>query len=251
MKRLLQLLKKRWSQISRKKKVLLYSIGILISAVLLYSFIGAPADLEQEFRRAEKANLVGPGKILGSIPAYGAYSQLLIADDGEGIILYPYGSRYDQASDLRYREKTGNITLFTEPQALTYDWERVRDFSMTIGIVDAYPQAVRAELTFTLQYRLNDDDPVYEKTYTLESHREIPGLFAFQLAVLDDNGLGVKGWALEMLMSLTDDHSFRHYYDSVVPVTVRLYDQEDTMLCQESMELVSYARQVHIDRGED
>lgn len=253
MKKLFQIWKDRWSRVSRKKKVLIYCIGIVLSVFLLYIVKGAPTDFENEFRRIEKAHLVGPGNILGSIPVQrNTYNRLLIAEDTEGYILYPYSygsGGYD--FDLYYLEKTEDITFFAEPRELAYDWENIEEFSMIVGILDTYPEAVRAEIELTLCYQINADDPVDEKTYTLESQREIPGLFTFQLSDRDPNGLGVKGYAIEMLRSLAYPKSYRLYYDCSVPVTVRLYDEEDTLICEKSMELVSYAKQAHIDRGED
>lgn len=252
MKKLLKNLKNRWNKVSRKKKVLIYCIGILVCAFLLYVFKSAPTDLENEFRRAEKANLVGPGNILGSVPIYGgshdAYLQMLVAEDEEGLILYPYHLGSGGYTKLRYLKKTGDITFFTEPRELMYDWESIEEFSMTVGILDTYPEAVRAEMELALRYQINADDPVYEKIYTLESQREIPGLFTFQLSDQDATGLWVMGYAMEMLMCLTDPQSYRLYYDCSVPVTVRLYGEGDTLVLEKTMEIVSYARRAHMER---
>ena len=247
MKRLFQTWKDRWSRVSRKKKVLIYSIGIVLSVFLLYIVKDAPTDFENEFRRIEKAHLVGPGNILGSVPIQrNGYNRLLVAEDAEGYILHPYlyGSRgYD--FDLHYLEKTGDITFFAEPWERAYDWENVEEYSMTVGIFDTYPEAVRAEIELTLRYQMNTNDPVYEKTYILESKREIPGLFAFQLSERDYNGLGVKGYAIEMLRSLVNPKSYREYYDCCVPATVRLYGEGDTLILEKDMEIISYARRAH------
>lgn len=252
MKKLFKNLKNRWKRVSRKKKVLIYCIGIVVSAFLLYIVKGAPTDLENEFRRAEKANLVGPGNILGSVHVYGgshdAYLQMLVAEDKEGLILYPYHLGSGGYTKLRYLEKTGDITFFTEPRELAYDWENTEEFSMTVGIFDTYPEAVRAEIALTLSYQINANDPVYEKTYILESQREIPGLFTFQLSEQDATGLWVMGYAMEMLMCLTDPQSYRLYYDCSVPVTVRLYGKDDAPVLEKSMEIVSYARRAHMER---
>jgi len=238
-----------WNKVSRKKKVLIYCIGIVLSVFLLYVVKGAPTDFENEFRRAEKANLVGPGNILGSIPVYGgshdAYNQMLVAEDKEGLILYPYHLGSGGYTRLRYLEKSGDITFFTEPRELAYDWENTKEFSMTVGILDTYPEAVRAEMELTLRYQVNANDPVYEKTYGLEAQREMPGLFVFTLSDSDPKGLGVKGYAMEMLMCLTDSQSDRLYYDCSVPVTVRLYAQDGKLLLEKDMQIVSYARRAH------
>lgn len=246
MKKLFQRLKNRWRRVSRKKKVLIYSVGIVISVFLLYVVKDAPTDLENEFRRAEKSHLVGPGNILGSVPIYGgshdAYRQMLVAEDEDGLILYPHHLGSGGYTRLRYLEKTGDITFFTEPRELAYDWENIKEFSMAVGILDTYPEAVRAEIELTLWDQMNTDDPVYEKTYIMESQREIPGLFVFVLSDRDPNGLGVKGYAMEMLMCLTDPQSYRLYYDCSVPATVRLYGENDALLLEKALEIVSYAR---------
>lgn len=249
MKKLLKNLKNGWNRVSRKKKVLIYCVGIVVSAFLLYVVKGAPTDLENEFRRAEKAHLVGPGKILGSVPIYGgshdAYHQMLVAEDEEGLILYPYHLGSGGYTKLRYLEKTGDVTFFTEPRELMYDWESIEEFSMTVGILDTYPEAVRAEMELTLRYQINVDDPVFEKTYILESRREIPGLFTFQLSDQDATGLWVMGYAMEVLMCLTDPQAYGLYYDCSVPVTVRLYGEKDDLILDKSMDIVSYARRAH------
>lgn len=247
MKKLFRIWKARWDRVSRKKKVLIYCFGIVASAFLLYIVKDAPTDFENEFRRIEKAHLVGPGNVLGSIPIYGgAYDQMLIAEDAQGIILYPYfNTRGGYDFELRYMEKTGDITFFAEPRELAYDWENIKEFSMTVGILDTYPQAVRAEIELTLRYQINADDPVFEKTYVLKSQREIPGLFAFVLSDSDPNGLGVKGEAMEMLMCLTDPQSSRLYYDCSIPAAVRLYGEGGTLLLAKETEIVSFARRAH------
>lgn len=154
---------------------------ILLCLMLIYAFAGGPVfSIRQAFRRAEKANFVGPSKILAVEQMENMdYDRLILADDGEGVILYAYDGIGSENTDFIYLEKTGDMIVAAAPgdDLLWYQTQ----VSLPVFLFVDNSRAVRAEMDITLHGEYMGE--TFEKTYFLESQRENPGYFRFFINV--------------------------------------------------------------------
>ncbi len=240
-------LKRIWSRIPRKLRAITNLVLITAFAMALYVFIDSPAFSEEvQYRREERANHVGPAQILDMLPldSFYRYEKVLLADDGDGVILYQYD---ENRGDLTYRKKTGDITVLALPgdSFSTSEWQRQKSAEHPIFVFDDYPDAVRAELNITLSCEYNSEN--FQKAYTLEARRQSPGYFLFTLCVSNPNGLGAEGEALYQLSHISSDVAYGRFFDVAFPATVRLYDETDALVCERSVTIRTIAAEV---RGE-
>lgn len=252
-------LKRLWGNIPRRVRI---GINLVTSAMLafaVYCFLGCPAfTLEQSFRRAEKAHLVGPSEILAVYePAGSDYEQLLVADDGDAVIFYLYSSALHPSDALYYREKTGDLTVLAAPCVGDFPGEEYV-LDLPIFIFDHYPEATRAELEFTLSETVNDI--YYEKTYLLQSDREEAGWFHFNIHMESENW-SVNEWGQAQGTPLGNEtyllYEFSYicgYRDSFnlqpQPVTVRLYDESGSLILEEIIQIRCVKDMAHQEREE-
>lgn len=221
-----------------------------MASFLLYVFSGCPAfTVEEQYRRAEKANLVGPAEILGTVElkdAYSVYDRLLLADDGEGVIMYLY--RADDISNHRlvYREKMGEVTVPAAPSNDVFWWGR-KEIEVPVLVFDSCPAAVRAELELELGCEFNGEE--FQKTYSLESYREKQGYFLFSIRASASYELGAEGCALSTLAQVSG-HDFASYVETAIPATVRLYDEAGAKVYEKSLYIRSVAGEAHEARGD-
>lgn len=251
-------LKRLWLGIPRPVRAGLNLLIILLLAVAFYVSIGAPTLTKvQAFRRAERANLVGPSDILleTELEHY-FYSYLVLAETDEGVITYVSDNVW--GPDINYHEKTGDITLVTAPKN-PFDYGSLNwQVSFPVFVVDDYPQAVRAEVDLdivgTYNHNLNGEnlqEPLNHH-YTLTSQREQDGFFRFSIELPflessdgygNDTGTthGADGYALDLLARL-----FTNRYTTIKPTssasvtaTVRLYDETDQLIVQRDLTIAT------------
>ena len=225
-------MKKLWNKLPRLFRGSVYVALSLAAAMAIYAFLGAPTtSLERQFRRAERAHMVGPGKILGTVALeadLGSYQSMLVAEDSEGVILYCYDHlRYDPP-ELVYREKTGDITVLCAPYPNENREQQTTAYLPVLVFADD-PQAARAELELTLAVSYRGMD--FEKTYRLEASREYEGFFLFRIVSHDARGLGLEGTALQRFAMISGYHSGT-YSQLEIPATVRLYGEDGTLLAE-------------------
>lgn len=265
-------IKRLWLNIPRKVRICVNILAILLLLFAAYILLDCPAFTPvQQFRRLEKANLVGPAEILETIdPPNGEYDHILVADDGDGVILYSYDDfEYRWAwGGFLYREKSEGITVFPAPNHPYFGAERyVMD--MPVLVFHDYPDACRAELE--LHFDENIGVPLttwengekvklgyFEKSYLLEAASDIPGYFRFNLHAesedwyVDEYGrdqgtpLGKEGLALQTFCRMIDMN--RAYLQEYVDATVRLYDADGLLITEEDLTIRSvngdrYARE--------
>lgn len=241
--------KKLWNRLSRPNRIWILVLGIICLLLMLYTFTGSPSlTIEPQFRRAEKAHLVGPSDILGytelETDLRGGHWNMLIADDGEGVIFYCYA--YSDPSKIRdteliYRKKTGDLTVLSAPYPQD-DRTGLTTAALPVFLFDEYPEAVRAELDITLSITYRGE--FFEKTYCLSSVRENPGYFQFTLSTANLQGLGIEGYAIQVL-TLISTYGGRTMPDVSFPAAVRLYNSENELICEESLEITSVVQQAH------
>ncbi|MBQ7231509.1 MAG: hypothetical protein IJX04_11525 [Oscillospiraceae bacterium] len=258
-------IKRLWLNIPRKARICVNILAILLLVFTIYILLGCPAfTAEQQFRRLEKANLVGPAEIIEVIdPPNGEYDHIIVADDGDGVILYSYHDfEYRWAwAGFFYREKSEGITVFPAPNHMYFgSGEYVMD--VPVLVFHDYPDARRAELELTFdegigvqETRWENGEEVridyFEKTYLLEAVSDIPGYFRFDLHAqsedwyVDEYGLdrgtplGKEGIALQTFCRMMNMN--RAYLQEYVNATVRLYDGDNTLLVEEELTIRSVA----------
>lgn len=230
---------------SRKFQALRNLVLILLLLGLVYLLLDCPPlTAESRFRRAEKEYMVGPSRILGQEElAGGPYDRLILADNGDSVILYAYESELVNSHTLVCREKMGDVTVLAAPAMHHYYYLGARK-ALDIFVFDDFPDAVRAELEVTLQGQVNSD--VFHNTYPLEAQREKEGYFHFQIQPAASDA---EGYAMGIFAQISGNYGDSFAYESV-PVTVRLYDGADILLAERSLTVRSQAVQAYLDRGE-
>ena len=215
---------KRWQQLPAKFRACTNIALICLCVLLIYIFVGAPAMTPQEaFRRAEKAQLVGPAEILEDLHVGGyPYSRLILADDGDGVILFTYNRWNAAATDLLYVEKAGDLTIAAAPDQTFYPKEN--HASVAIILFHEGSRAVRAELEFCLT--ADYEGETHEKTYSLQSLMTLDRCFLFSIETHSQSALGAEGQLLLQLQSANG---------SAIPATVRLFDQDDNLIREETV----------------
>ena len=256
-------IKRLWLNIPRKIRICVNILAILLLLFAAYILLGCPAFTPtQQFRRLEKANLVGPSEIIEVIdPPNGEYDHIIVADDGDGVILYSYHDfsyRWDWGGFL-YREKSRGITVFPAPN---HPYFGADEYVMDVPVLlfHDYPNAYRAELELTFdegigvqQTRWENGEEVtieyWEKTYRLEAHSDTPGYFRFDLhaespewyvneyGIEGGTPLGKEGLALQTFCRMMDMN--RAYLQEYVSATVRLYDRNDALIVEEHLTIRS------------
>lgn len=245
-------LKHLWLSIPRPYRAVFNALLCVILIITFYVCIGAPTlTMEQAFRRAEKANLVGPSKILESSEfLYYDYDRLILAETEDGVITFVD----DPSRGFNYHEKTGDITVVAAPKGFFFWGMSNWQVSLPVFVVDDYPEAARAELelhiTGALTHSLNGEklDEPLDHHYCLTSHREQEGYFHFSLDLpfqdpYDAHGNernarhGADGYALDLLA-----RTFTNFWTRVNPVSnaaitaaVRLYNEQDDLIAEKDL----------------
>lgn len=207
-----------------KKALIFRNILILMLLVGLMDFLIADVFLipENQFRREEQGNMLGPSIILGKERIDHSYCHgMIVADTGDGVILWMYGKDIGHTF-FTYRDKYAENTIVAAPGS--HGFLYVTDtLHLPIVLFDNVPKAVRAELDFTLNVIYNEVE--FEKSYHLESKRTAQGYFHFTLEAEADNergDLGAEGAAINRFAYISTSES--DYIDLSIPVEIRFYD---------------------------
>jgi len=142
-----------------------WCIRTIINCVLIVSLIPVyyisvgrpPLSPRHQFRRMEKAAMVGPAKILDTISferdnEY-AVDRLLLATSDEGVTLFAYNKkRMEYINHLYYREKQGDITVFA--------------YAMGDYLHDEYAEE---EIPVTVRFYDEADNLIAERTAVIRS----------------------------------------------------------------------------------
>lgn len=233
-------LKQRWLRIPRKQRAMLNLLAIIVLAFGIYLLLGCPPlSDEARFRRVEKANLVGPSMILGKEDLSSGH--LIIAEEKDAVILYSYPTAYPENDIFVYREKAGDVTVLAAP---TNDmiWYYDEKAALDIIVFDDFPQAMRAELDFTLKATVND--VYFEKQYSLRADRERKGYFLFSYVTEGSPYIGPECHALETFLEISGNNGDT-YIDVAIPMAVRLYDAQNALIAERSLTLRSQAVEAH------
>ena len=227
------------------------TIGNLVLAValaaLFYISIGCPTySFEREFRRAEKAHLVGRSEIVDTVTDYQEYDKMIVGETEHGICFfgvfdvtvgYSNGrNQYVPYYTFTYYEKTEDVTVAVAP-CFSSIWS-MYGASLPIYLFDTHPEAVRAEIRTTVSgeetYHSNDKKHTisFKETFTAEAERSGDGYFRFTLQSQDENG----SRALGLLSSVASGESLASdERDTIIPFTVRLYDASGEMILEKEL----------------
>lgn len=244
-----------WHTLNRKKRIAFLLLGIGVSLLLLYFCCGCPAfTLEQKFRRAEKADLIGPSAILGleyvEMPSY--TQPVFVAEDETTVTLCGcYPVFLDDNTHLIHRKKTGDLTIVVWPR--TVDTMPYEAFEVPIFLFDDFPEAKRAELEFTLVW-----DETFSRDCLTEAHREQSGYFRFdipcpvsKITTDEFGGSEIDGRDASLLYSLALASDYNGGVSRTqFPITVRLYNNREELICEETVIVQSAAAEAHIENGD-
>lgn len=247
--------------IPRKCRITADLFLLILLLFLFYLSIGAPAfTTEQAFRRAEKINMVGPGEIVDTLgwSDYPMFETLIVAETEEGVVFfaeYPMGDSDAWPKSLNieyptplfsYRKKTGDITILGAPVGMFGIADSGYVDAYPIYVFDDYPEALRAELEITITGISQDSTDVYR--LQSEADRTGDGFFRF---ILDPGGSKAADFISHVsngdfwFRSLTDSER-----DARIPVTLRLYDEDDTLIVEKELFIQSPAVQAHDEQND-
>lgn len=233
--------------IPRSVRACLCAVLAILLALAYYIAIGAPTlTFRQEFRRAEKANLVGPSQIVDILDKeYPEFDKLIVGETEYGICFFGrYFANSSQTSIFdekmyffNYLEKTGDLTIVPAPNIFGVFWEYPGE-TLPVYIFAEEPNAVRAEIEFTVtgQYTHYEPEVQYEasfkETFTGEAVRTDSGVFRFIFISSSEE----ESRALAQFSSAVSGNSIiPGQTGSAIPVTVRLYNAQNDLISEKNL----------------
>lgn len=272
-------LKRFWQNIPRPYRAALNIFLSLTLMFLIWYCNGSPLlTVEQEFRRAEKANLVGPSTIVDQLTVddYSEFDHTIVAETEEGVIFYGIHETWNDT--FSYRKKTGDITLAVPPTTW-FNWGGMQwDLDLPIYIFHEYPEADLAELelyisgVYEVNYNGTKHSEEFERSYVQHAPKQEDGFFLFHLQVpskfdqqsssyidiFEHTGLedylsdthGPEGYALQLLSELCNSASLEEHMEDYALATVRLYDANDNLIVERELTIRSVAAEAHAERNE-
>lgn len=240
-------LKAMLERIPRPVRAIFYTLLALTLAISYYIALGCPAlGMRHEFRRAEKAHMVGPSKIVDTLSNddYYEYDKLLVGETDHGICFFGryYNSRpYDNplAENLyhfSYVRKTGDVTLCAPPNAWGTMWGSFEfKQELPVYVFTEHSQAVRAEVEVTVVGSTGKNGVgKFTVPFQAEAERAKEGFFRFTFEADQKSSLKAL-YYLSIIGS--GDRSDMHTNDRLEAITavVRLYDADGTMILEKSV----------------
>lgn len=241
-------------RIPRPLAACISAVCVLALLLLGYIAIGCPTlTFRQEFRRAEKANLVGPSTIVDELDGtiYADFPNMYVGESDYGITFFGLSDvtlsngRYFNKKQyiFSYQEKTGDITLAIAPNhsgVMWGDWGSYVDIvNLPVYVFTEHTDAARAEVTI----RVNG---AYTKTVNGEKKTtEFSETFTAKASAIDD------GIFRCFLQSKTDKQCHALYYlsrnvcdrypspDVTITAMVWLYDEDGNIIVAQSVDIPS------------
>lgn len=213
-------LKNIWRRAPRPLKVVCLLTAFLLFLLGLYIAYGSPPfSTEMGFRRQEKANMVGPGRILAEFDSIPGSVKNIVADTEQVYILYS-----DNSKMLTVYQKTGSMALYFVPGCFPSGYFNGLTNPVKLILFDLEPNAVRAEMEFEMA--------TYEETKTFyikaESHRQYEEFFIFDIYAENSDPIDRDAKVRYDLMNLCIDYAA--YRPSIA---IRLYDANDNLIRSE------------------
>ncbi len=213
-----------WRKIPRQLRFALDALLALALLTAAYVALGCPILGETaHFRRAEKANMMGPSKIIDRLdvpkdwPTV-SWDRLLIGDDGEEIVLW-FHQHGAGSGTLKRLKKSDGILLTPLPECDAADAaDLLKDGVMPLFLFADDPAAVRA----TVQLRLSGTDEI---TLT-----QVRGRIADIRAGDPGSRERFFLFSLPVTQELLDAYKFGYYRTVGYQAAIRLYDGEDRLI---------------------
>lgn len=244
-------IKRFFQGIPRPVKACIYTLFVILLAITYYIAAGCPTlFFRQEFRRAEKANLVGPSKIVDRLDEddYHEYDDMLVGETEHGVCFMGRvkvgvaGTRNQKKYlyQFNYREKTGDITVLAAPNfwGLTWDFDDW-GYSLPLYIFTEYGNAVSAKVQLTVvgstTQTVNNTSVTTEfsEIFTASATEIGPGV----LRCFVESSGGSSNTALAALSSICTNDGFKES-DQLwmeIPCTVELFDAEGNLIVSQEM----------------
>ena len=213
---------------------------IVIFPLLIYVLKGAPPlSAEHGFRRAERENVVGPSRILGTEQIQSVYSDTLIVGETDyGVVLYTHSSReVDSVDHLSYYPRQGAVMVCAIPAHLSSLTPQGGD-PLTVIVFDGHPEAVRAEVELQLFWEHAQTGQQYRYDYLLTGARTNPGYISVSCKLNWHNDSGFESHPEDNAIFQFCAHAWSEDYrapEGEFPATVRLYDENDRLIHSETV----------------
>ena len=238
-------------RIPRPVRACICTILAIVLMLSYYVMLGCPTlTMKQEFRRAERAHMVGPSQIVDTLQErqYDEFSKLFVGETEENILFF--GKYFTNSSQKGWLDqyayrfyclpKTGGITVAPAPNVYGMFWD-FGGVMLPVYVFADDGNAVRAELSFTVRgehtTHINGSQTTesYNESFTAEAIRvSDSGPFRFFL-YCDD---GKEGFALgQFSTAVTDPRYIFGYVETPTCVTVRLFDANEKLIVEEIQEL--------------
>ena len=228
--------------IPRPVKAILCFLCAALLAFAYYIALGSPTfTLEQKFRQAEKANLVGPSQIVDHQRfIYNEYDDLLVGQSEYGITFF---ARRDNSGAvqwgrdwqyvLTYVEKTDDITVAVPYSEFGYFWGSI-PVEMPVYVYADVKDAVRVTVSLEIRgtYTVQDDGNTVTKSYAEQfaADGEAISDSIFFMTLTSTNETGGKAlYALSCLASGNPEGIHGHT-DTTICVTALFYDANNQLL---------------------
>lgn len=244
--------------IPRKTKAIICMIVIFLLGAAFYISKGCPTlTFRQEFRRAEKSQMVGPSEIVDKLSSqeYHEYEDMLVGETDYGVCFFGRSAYYRSsifeekryAYTFTYREKAGDITVLAAPNkwGVTWDWEHYGGVSLPVYIFTEYPEAVSADLIFTISGTTTGKDNV-ENTptaFTQELRVQASTIKEGVLCCYIAGSTPIECRALALLSDICGNNAFYISEDEPQPTilcTVTLLDTSNHVIATKEMQLTQF-----------
>ncbi len=235
------------SRIPRPVKAVVCFLLILVLLVAVYCFLGCPTTYMQEFRRAEKAHLVGPSTIVHDTKE-SLYDRMLVGETEYGICFFGSGEVHYSGSHFPktqyyffYREKTGDVTVLSPGYYRSPFWVGMDlKAKLPIYIFSDLPDAIRAEIEFqvtgnkSISTTSGSKEIPYDEHFTANASKIADGVFLCELTGESDSRIA----AMEQIALMSSGpHVGGRFEDEVIPITVRFYDSNGQLIAEKQTEL--------------
>lgn len=243
------ILKNLLNRIPRPVKAVFCAVCVVVLAIAYYIALGCPTfTFKQEFRRAEKVNLVGPSTIVDTLGReYSEFDKMIVGETQYSVCFFgryynssPYNDPFAEKQYLfTYVEKTGDLTISAAPNIRTHFWVTPGyEQSLPVYLFVEEQDAIRAEVEITVAGAFNyynDNKTVksrFKRTFVGNATRSDTGVFEFWFSADDQHGLA----ALAHLSTATGGSVYGHITDDTsILAKVRLYDQEKNLILEKEL----------------
>ena len=220
--------KEKWAAVSRGKKLLVYTTVLLICVMVSYVAIGSPSFCPRmEFRRLEKAYMVGPSTILAEFEQHAfPCNHVIVGETEDSYILCAFGSSYFRFTEYFWYPKTGSMAVYQLPGSSFYTTQFGKSRPMTLILFDLEPQAVRAELELDF---LVSEETGKSMHFSATAQRQYDHFFLFDFHGDDDFYSSLHAILTDIAETCREYGRYDQY------VTVRLYDAQGQLLREETI----------------